>query len=161
MTKVLPYRPDQLFALVGEVNAYPDFVPWITSMRTWNARTLGEGIDSLDAEAGVGFSFLKERFSTRVTRDAGARQIDVALLAGPFRRLANRWSFHDDQGGTRVEFDIDFLFKARLLDALLAANFHRAVERLMSCFEDRAQALYGSPIPGKTPSAGIDPAKST
>jgi len=144
---------------VGDVSVYPDFVPWITSMRTWNRRALGEGLDSLDAEAGVGFSFLKERFSTRVTRDAGARRIDVALLAGPFKRLANRWAFHDDPGGTRVEFDIDFLFKARLLDALLAANFHRAVERLMSCFEDRARTLYGSPSGQNSPAGGVVAAK--
>jgi coenzyme Q-binding protein COQ10 len=123
--------------------AYPEFVPWITAMRTWNLRDLGEGVDTLDAEAGVGFSFLKERFSTRVTRDAAGRQIDVDLLAGPFKRLANRWRFVADPAGTRVEFDIDFQFKSRLLEALLAANFHRAVEKLMACFDARAEALYG------------------
>jgi coenzyme Q-binding protein COQ10 len=48
-----------------------------------------------------------------------------------------------------VEFDIDFQFKSRLLDALLAANFHHAVDRLMICFEDRAQTLHGAgPNPG-------------
>ena len=113
-------------------------------MRTWNARQLAEGVDTLDAEAGVGFSFLKERFSTRVTRDANARQIEVALLAGPFRKLSNLWRFHDDPAGTRVEFDIDFQFKSRLLDALLAANFHHAVDRLMGCFESRAADLYNA-----------------
>jgi coenzyme Q-binding protein COQ10 len=122
---------------------YPEFVPWITSMRTWNARTAGEGIDTVDAEAGIGFTFLKERFSTRVRRDAGARQIEVSLLAGPFRRLVNRWAFFEAEGGTRVEFDIDFQFKSRLLEGLLTANFAHAVERLMTCFEDRARALYG------------------
>ena len=126
--------------------AYPDFVPWITSMRTWNARTVGEGVETLDAEAGVGFSFLKERFSTRVRRDAGACQIEVSLLSGPFKRLANRWQFFDDgEGATRVEFDIDFQFKSRLLETLLTVNFAHAVDRLMSCFEARAQALYGAP----------------
>lgn len=124
--------------------AYPEFVPWITAMRTWNSRTLGEGFETVDAEAGVGFSFLKERFSTRVRRDAPNCQIDVSLLSGPFRRLANRWQFFDDgQGGTRVEFEIDFQFKSRLLETLLAANFAHAVERLMTCFETRAKALYG------------------
>jgi len=144
VSKHLPYTPDQLFALVGDVMAYPDFVPWITSMRTWNARTLEAGVETVDAEAGVGFSFLRERFSTRVRRDAPAGQIDVTLLSGPFRRLANRWQFFEDDGGTRVEFDIDFQFKSRLLETLLSANFAHAVDRLMSCFEARAAALYGA-----------------
>ena len=147
VSKILPYTPDQLFALVGDVNAYPDFVPWITSMRTWNTRHLGEGVEAVDAEAGVGFSFLKERFSTRVRRDQAGRQIDVDLLSGPFKRLANRWQFYQDEGGTRVEFDIDFQFKSRLLEALLAANFGHAVDRLMECFEARAKALYGTAEP--------------
>jgi coenzyme Q-binding protein COQ10 len=145
VSRRLPYRPDQLFALVGDVMSYPDFVPWITSMRTWNARVLGEGAETVDAEAGIGFSFLKERFSSRVRRDAAARRIDVALLSGPFKRLANRWEFFEaEEGGTRVEFDIDFQFKSRLLEALLTANFAHAVDRLMTCFEDRARALYGT-----------------
>ncbi|WP_372786134.1 type II toxin-antitoxin system RatA family toxin [Phenylobacterium sp.] len=148
VSKRLPYTPDQLFALVGDVMAYPDFVPWITAMRTWNARSLEDGVETLDAEAGVGFSFLRERFSTRVRRDAQNRQIDVNLLSGPFRRLANRWQFFAaEEGGTRVEFDIDFQFKSRLLEALLSANFAHAVDRLMTCFEDRARALYGATPP--------------
>jgi coenzyme Q-binding protein COQ10 len=144
VSRILPYTPDQLFALVGDVARYPEFVPWITAMRTWNARDHGAGVTTLDAEAGVGFSFLKERFATRVRRDAGERQIDVSLLSGPFRKLANHWRFlPEGDGATRVEFDIDFQFKSRLLEALLAANFHHAVDRLMGCFEDRARALYG------------------
>ena len=62
-------------------------------MRVWNARELEPGVSQLDAEAGVGFSFLRERFSTRVRRDAKARRIEVQLLSGPFRRLHAVWSF--------------------------------------------------------------------
>ena len=144
VSKMLPFTPDQLFQLVGDVAAYPDFVPWITAMRTWNGRRLSEGVESVDAEAGVGFKFLKERFSTRVRRDALNRQIDVTLLSGPFKKLENRWRFLDaGHGCTRVEFDIDFEFKSRLLSALLTANFAHAVDRLMDCFETRAASLYG------------------
>lgn len=143
VSKVLPYTPDQLFALVGDVARYPQFVPWITSMRTWNARETAPGISSVDAEAGVGFSFLKERFSTRVTRDAGANRIDVNLISGPFRTLKNVWSFEATDAGSKIEFDIDFAFKSRLLEALLAANFNHAVDRLMGCFEAEAKRRYG------------------
>jgi coenzyme Q-binding protein COQ10 len=144
VSKLLPYAPDQLFQLVGDVSQYPEFLPWITSMRTWNGRPLGDGVTSVDAEAAVGFSFLKEKFATRVRRDSHNRQIDVSLLAGPFRKLENRWRFLDaGRGQTRIEFDIDFVFKSRILEGLLRANFGHAVDRLIGCFEGRAQALYG------------------
>jgi coenzyme Q-binding protein COQ10 len=150
VSKLLPYTPDQLFEMVGGVERYAEFVPWVTGMRTWNARTLSEGVTSLDAEATVGFSFLKERFATRVRRDAINKQIDASLLSGPFKRLLNRWRFIDaGKGCTRVEFDIDFEFKSRLLSGLLTANFGHAVDRLMGCFEARAEKLYGKPAPAE------------
>ena len=143
VSRILPYTPDQLFALVGDVERYPEFVPWITSMRVWNRLDDGAGLTGVDAEAQVGFSFLKERFSTRVRRDGPQRQITVSLISGPFKRLVNRWKFDDDPAGTKVDFFIDFEFKSKLLTAMLTSNFDHAVERLMECFNDRARALYG------------------
>ena len=127
--RVLPYTPDQLFALVGDVARYPEFVPWITAMRATAPVPAREGVETLEAEA-----------------------IDVGLVRGPFRRLTNRWAFVEAPGGAaRVVFDIDFAFRTRLLDMLLAANFDRAVGKLIACFEGRAAALYGG---GASPEAG-------
>ncbi len=122
VTRVLSYSPEQLFDLVGDVEAYPAFVPWILSMRTWNKRE-AEGVSQLDAEVQVGFSFLRERFSTHVRRDAKDRAITVSLLHGPFKRLVNRWRFAPDPAGTQIQFDIDFEFSSRLLDELLEGQF--------------------------------------
>lgn len=143
VTRILPYQPDQLADLVADVRAYPDFVPWVTSMRTWNRREERPGVCVEDAEAGVGFSFLKERFSTWVRHDRNRPLVEVGLLRGPFHHLKNRWEFFPHPEGTRVEFFIDFAFKARLLDMMLQANFDRAVGKLMHCFEARAAQLYG------------------
>lgn len=146
VTRVLPYSPQQLFELVGDVEAYPNFVPWITAMRTWNARQDG-AVSTVDAEAQVGFSFLKEKFATRVRRDAEYLTVDVSLLYGPFKRLSNQWRFTPDAAGTSVEFVIDFAFKSRMLDALLAANLDRAADKLIACFEARARQMHGpSPV---------------
>ena len=143
LVRILPYAPEQLFQLVGDVEAYPQFVPWVTSMRVWNRREEADGISQLDAEAGVGFSFLTERFSTRVRRDPMRCEITVSLISGPFKHLMNRWRFSAHPAGTQIDFLIDFDFKSRLLQTLLAANMHYAVERLVGCFEERAKALYG------------------
>ena len=143
LTRILPYKPEQLAELVADVDAYPSFLPWITSMRVWNRRTEPDGARMLDAVAGVGFAMLRERFSTWVRHDRRANVVEVGLIRGPFRHLKNRWEFHPDPKGTRLEFMIDFAFKSRMLDLVLQANFDRAVASLMRRFEERAAELYG------------------
>lgn len=143
---MLPYTADQIFALVGEVRAYPDFLPWISSMRVWNETEETPGVTRLDAEAEVGFAFIRERFATQVMRDANARVIEVKLIRGPFKHLENRWTFTPLASGSQVDFFIDFEFKSKLLDGLLHKHFDRAVHRLVGCFEERARALYAAPV---------------
>jgi len=151
MTKVLPYTPEQLFRLVGDVDHYPEFVPWISAMETWNARKEEGGVEVVDAEASVGFSFLRERFATRVRRNRAAKTVEVGLISGPFRKLANSWTFTPVEGGTEIGFFIDFEFKSRLLDGLLHANFDRAVAKLIACFEARAKTLYDEVVSSPAP----------
>jgi coenzyme Q-binding protein COQ10 len=143
VTRVLPYTPDQLAALVADVESYPRFVKWVTAMRVWNRRDEAPGISVLDAEAQVGFSFLTERFSTWVRHDRTVPSVEVGLIRGPFRHLKNRWTFHPDPTGTRLEFMIDFAFKSPILNAMLQANFDRAVSALIGSFEAEAKRRYG------------------
>jgi coenzyme Q-binding protein COQ10 len=143
LTRVLPYTPRQLFDLVGDVDRYPEFVPWVTRLTTRNRRPDGEGVLLADATAEVGFSIIHERFTTLVRLDEPALAIDVDLISGPFRTLKNRWRFKEHPKGAELSFEIDFEFKSRLLAGLLAANMHRAANRLVGCFEDQAKRLYG------------------
>ncbi len=143
LTRQLPYPADRLFDLVGDVEAYPQFVPWIHALYARNRREDGEGVMVLDAEATVRFAMLSERFSTRVRLDHPQLAIDVTLLSGPFRRLENHWRFEPRPGGAELTFDIDFEFRSPLLERLLAANFELAAARLVNCFERRAAELNG------------------
>jgi coenzyme Q-binding protein COQ10 len=154
VTRVLSYTPEQLCVLVGDIARYPDFVPWITSMRTWNPQVLPDGANTVDAEAQVGFSMLTERFATRVKRDPLNQIVLVSLLSGPFKRLVNEWRFTAHPDGCEIGFMIDFEFKSKLLTMMLEANFDRAVNRLIGCFEARAAALYDvsdQPVPEASP----------
>jgi coenzyme Q-binding protein COQ10 len=143
LTRVLPYSPEQLFDLVGDVERYPQFVRWVTGIRVWNRRTTVEGVVRLDAEAEVRFSIIRECFATQVSLDRSRLAVDVDLISGPFRRLKNSWRFAPHAAGAEITFAIDFEFGSRFLEAILAANFSRAVDRLIGCFETRARDLYG------------------
>lgn len=144
VSRILPYEPGQLAALVADIKAYPDFVKWVTAMRVWNVREEAPGVMLSDAEAQVGFSFLRERFSTWVRHDQNRPRVEVGLIRGPFRHLKNRWDFHEDPAGTRLEFEIDFAFRSPILNAMLNANFDLAVSKLMNSFEAEARKRYGS-----------------
>ncbi len=140
--RVLPFEAAKLFDMVGDVEKYPDYIPWITSMRVTNRTALSQTVSRFDAEAGVGFKFLSERFSTRVTRESQARTIDIVLLKGPFKKLNCQWKFDDVEKGCRASLTMDFEFKNPFLDGFLRANFDKAVSKLMACFEGRAETLY-------------------
>jgi len=137
LERVLPYEAAQLWALVGDVEKYPDFIPWITKLRLYNR----DGDKGFDADVNVGFKLLSERFSTHVTHDLPEMRVDMRLIKGPFRKLNGRWSFVPVSGGTQVAFDMDVEIKNPILDSLFKANFNLAVSKLMTMFETRAAGL--------------------
>jgi len=139
----LPYAPAQLWEMVGDVERYPEFIPWIKSLRAYNRAASDQDIVRFDADVTVGFKMLSERFSTRVTRAAEALLVDFDLIRGPFRKLQGRWTFTPSAIGTRVAFDMDIDIRNPILDALFKANFNLAVSRLLAIFEARARQLYG------------------
>ena len=138
----LPYAPAQLWEMVGDVERYPEFIPWIKSLRA-NNRTVDADIVRFDADVTVGFKLLTERFSTRVTRAAEALLVDFDLIRGPFRKLQGRWTFTPSALGTKVAFDLDIDIRNPILDAVFKANFNLAVSKLMAIFEALARQLYG------------------
>jgi coenzyme Q-binding protein COQ10 len=143
LTRALPYAPGDLFDLVGDVEAYPQFVRWITELKTKNRRDEDEGVTVIDAQAKVKFSIISETFATRVRLDRPNLAIDVALLSGPFKQLETHWRFAARGPGTALSFVIDLEFRSRLLKGLFESNVDRAAAKLVRCFEVRAAELYG------------------
>ena len=140
---VLPYTPEQLFEVVADVRRYPEFIPYLTSMRVWDEAEEGPGYSTLKAEAGVGFAMFRERFGTLVGLDRGRGEIECHLISGPFRKLENRWRFSQHEQGTAIDFFIDLQMKSRLLQIAVDANADRATGRIVAGFEARARELYG------------------
>ena len=138
-TKYLPYPPDQLFALVGDVARYDEFLPWVTAVRI---RSSSE--TEMVADLIVGFNAFKERFTSKVTKHAPDR-IEVDYIEGPLKYLHNEWRFTPaPDGGTTLHFSVDFAFRSRIFETIAGAMFDRALRRMIGAFETRAAQLYGS-----------------
>ena len=137
--RVLPYTQEQLFALVADVERYPEFLPWCVGARIRERQG-----NLLVADLVIGFKLIRERFTSRVALDPPAR-IDVAYTEGPFRYLNNHWAFTPVPGGCRIDFFVDFEFKSRMLQKIIEVLFGEAVRRMVAAFEKRAGDLYGHP----------------
>lgn len=141
----LPYRPEQLYALVAEVDRYPEFLPWCKA-----ARITKREDDTFYADLVVAFKVWRERFSSKVVLHP-EHAVDVHYINGPFRYLNNHWQFKDaPDGGCLVDFYVDFEFKSRILQNLIGLLFEEAVRRMVGAFETRARQLYGTSQPNVT-----------
>ena len=138
-TRQLPYSPEQLFDLVADVARYGEFLPWVSAVRVRsNSDT------EMVADLVVGFKALREKFTSRVVKDR-PREIHVDYVDGPLKYLHNDWTFRPDgQGGTLVDFTVDFAFRNRLFEAIAGQWFDAALRKMIGAFETRADALYGA-----------------
>ena len=138
-TRRLPYTPEQLFDLVADVARYGEFLPWVSAVRVRsNSET------EMVADLVVGFAALRERFTSKVTKRR-PHELHVDYLDGPLKYLRNDWKFAPDgEGGTLVDFAVDFAFRSRIFEALAGQMFDRALRKMIGAFEARAAALYGA-----------------
>jgi coenzyme Q-binding protein COQ10 len=144
-TRLLPYTPEQVFDVVADVEAYPQFLPWCTACRIRRR----ESAEVFVADMAIGFKMVRETFTSRVTLDR-PRGVTVDYLDGPFRHLVNTWTFRPYTGkaggrATEVEFFLEFEFRSRLLESLIGLLFEEAVRRMVAAFEARAAVLYAAP----------------
>jgi coenzyme Q-binding protein COQ10 len=141
-TQILPYTPQQLYALVADIERYPDFLPWCRA-----ARILEWKGNVQLAELIISFKGLTESYVSRVALtppENGEGSIDVQLVRGPFQHLANHWKFVAHESGTALDFFVDFRFKSRILEGLIGGLFERATVKMVNAFKARAEELYGA-----------------
>ncbi|MFV0279130.1 MAG: type II toxin-antitoxin system RatA family toxin [Rhodoblastus sp.] len=137
-----------MFALVADCEAYPQFLPLCTGMRIRGREPNAAGGQTMLAEMDIGYKAIREKFTTRVTLDPAGAEILVEYVDGPFRHLRNRWRFRDIEpeaavGRSEVEFFIDYEFRSRTLGAIMGAVFDEAFRRFAAAFEERADKIYG------------------
>jgi coenzyme Q-binding protein COQ10 len=142
-SRITPYSPEQMFALVADVERYPEFVPLCEDLRIIRRHTDEQGREVLLAAMSVGYKAIRETFTSRVTLDPAHRAILVEYVDGPFKRLENRWEFKPAPGGCSVEFFISYEFRSMALSLLMGSVFDKAFRRFSAAFEERARNVYG------------------
>ncbi len=134
------HTPDQMFDLVNDIEAYPQFLPWCKS-----SQILSRNGDTVTATLAISKTGLNHTFSTQNT-NIQSTSISIKLVDGPFSHLEGLWQFKPigDNEGTRIQLDMDFEISNRLLAMALGPVFTQISGSLVDAFCKRAQEIYGN-----------------
>jgi ribosome-associated toxin RatA of RatAB toxin-antitoxin module len=136
---LVPYKAEEMFALVEDVASYPDFLPWCTAAEV-HSRSDDVVEASLELQKGV----VSKRFTTRNVRHP-FDSIELSLVGGPFRVLRGGWRFKNlGDAGCKVSLNLEFEFESRLLDMLFGAYFEENCNALVDAFSNRAATVFGA-----------------
>lgn len=143
--KYVHHPKKQMFALVADVERYPEFLPMCEALTIRSSRER-DGKTFLVADMTVGYKLVRETFTTQVYLQPEENRIDVQYVDGPFRHLENRWLFLlvEDENACRVEFFIEYEFKNPVLSLMMGSMFDTAFRKFTDAFEKRADEIYGT-----------------
>ena len=135
------YHPDEMYALVIDVAAYPKFLPWCNQ-----AKVTAEQDEEMTAEISIAFGGVHQTFTTHNTHTPG-RAVAMKLVSGPFSRLDGQWRFlplgDGAQRACKVELVLNYGFENVALGALVGPVFDRIAGSLVDAFVKRAEQVYG------------------
>ena len=135
---LIPYSADQMYALVEDVVAYPEFLPWCIG-----ATLHFKDEEIIEASLEMRRSGIKKTFRTRNTLQPGIA-MGIALVGGPFRHLAGDWRFQQlGEDGSKVSLHMEFDFESRMTDKLFGRYFEDTCNSLIGSFTTRAHEIYG------------------
>ena len=115
---LLPYSAAQVFDLVGDIERYPEFLPWCS-----DAQIVSNGDREVVAQLTI-------------------------IVQGPFKRLAGTWRFTGLAAlGSKVELELDFEMSRSLIQRTLGVIFAHAAGTMVDAFCTRARKVYGAGAP--------------
>lgn len=132
-----PYSAQQMFDLVNNINAYPQFVPDCI-----DTGVLQRDDNLLLAYIEVEKFGFKKRFTT-LNRLKEPSKIEITLIDGPFKKLVGAWTFTPiSENQSKITFDLTFEFNSKLLDMTFTPIFKDIMKNMVIAFSNRAKQLY-------------------
>ena len=135
---LVPYTPAEMFDLVADIEAYPEFLPWCSA-----AKIAHKSADEVTATIDIQKAGVEKSFTTH-NRHQVRKMIEMRLVEGPFQRLEGYWRFDPlGDSGCKVSLDLEFEFSSRVLGMVIGPIFNQIANTLVDSFQRRAVDVYG------------------
>lgn len=123
-----------MFALVDDVERYPEFLPWCRSTVVFERTE-----EITRARLDIDYRGLKTHIVT-LNRKEPPTEMTLEFVEGPFERFGAKWTFIPlGDEGCRVEYAMDYRFSSGTIERLVAPVFGYIAETLVDRFVARAR----------------------
>ncbi|MBW5407153.1 type II toxin-antitoxin system RatA family toxin [Morganella morganii] len=134
---LVPFSVEQMYNLVNDVRAYPEFLPGCVG-----SRIISHDRDEMTASVDVSKAGISKTFVTR-NQLTSNEHIRMQLVEGPFRKLMGGWSFIPlSQDACKVELNLDFEFTNKLVELAFGRIFKELAGNMVMAFTKRAKEVY-------------------
>ena len=138
-TAILAYSAEKMYALVADIESYPEFLPWCSKTVVEH----DEAGQTVLATLYIDFHGLKQHFTTRNVNHP-SQLITMKLENGPFEHLDGRWTFVPlAENRSRIEFSLHYEFSSTLFENLSVPVFDMVSSTMVDSFRLRAKKVYG------------------
>lgn len=135
------YSVDQMFQLINDVLAYPQFLPDCS-----NSKIIAEDGNSVTAALLVSKAGLKKWFTTKNTHISN-QQVQLELVDGPFNKLHGRWLLTPlSEDACKVSLELEYEFSNKVFDLAFGRVFNHLTNNMVQAFTQRAKDVYGVKI---------------
>lgn len=134
---LVPHSQANMFALVNDIAAYADFVPWCSE-----SIILKQTPDEINARLTFAKSGFHKSFTTRNLLQPN-KMMTIRLVEGPFKYLEGFWQF-DAKGdeACEVTLTLSFEFSSALSSMVFGPIFNQVANKLVDTFCKRADQVY-------------------
>ena len=135
---LLPYSASQVFALVNDIEAYPQYMDGCVG-----ASILRRDEQVVEARLDLARAGISQSFCTR-NRLQPHTTIELELVEGPFRSFSGRCDFTALDGmACKVSLQLEFMVNNALLGAAASKLFDSVTNNLVDALARRAREVYG------------------
>ena len=137
-TALVEYSAEQMFQLVDDIAAYPEFLPWCGGAQEHNRSN-----EQVEASIVIQKGSINKSFTTQ-NRLNKPNSIELTLLDGPFKKLNGDWRFEAlSDKACKITFTMDFEFSNRLVGMAVGPIFNQVANTFVDSFVERAKSVYG------------------
>ena len=135
---LVPYTPHEMFVLVTDAAAYPQFLPWCCG-----AEVLSYEHDEMVARLDFSVGGVSKSFTTRNGHQADF-EVSIQLVDGPFSQLDGRWRFEPlGEQGCKISLFLEYDFSSKIVSMVVGPVFSQIANSLVDAFQKRAAEVYG------------------